>query len=177
MFLIDILINKLKFGLHMDVEEIKLLLRRALARKTCIDYSVASVIVTPDDDYVLGWNGPTKGMQHTRCFMKKVPGLEDLYLCTGAHAERYAISDAADKGMSTRDSEMYLSGWFPCKDCAISIVKAGISKFTTPDLFYSNAKEHTLVRALQNTPYNFEAAEEIMRRGGVELLVDPKIRP
>jgi dCMP deaminase len=53
----------------------------------------------------------------------------DKYYWIG-HAERNAICDAAKKGISTDDTEMYCS-YYPCSDCAISIIQAGISKLYT----------------------------------------------
>ena len=50
------------------------------------------------------------------------------------HAERNAIANAAKKGISTNEGKMYCS-YFPCSDCAISIIEAGIRKIytTKPD--------------------------------------------
>lgn len=50
------------------------------------------------------------------------------------HAERNAIANAAKKGIPTNEGEMYCS-YFPCSDCAISIIEAGIRKVytTKPD--------------------------------------------
>ena len=46
------------------------------------------------------------------------------------HAERNAICEAAKKGISTDGCEMYCN-YYPCSDCAISIIQAGISKLYT----------------------------------------------
>ena len=46
------------------------------------------------------------------------------------HAERNAICEAAKKGIPTDGCEMYCS-YYPCSDCAISIIQAGISKLYT----------------------------------------------
>lgn len=46
------------------------------------------------------------------------------------HAERNSINLAAKKGISTDGCEMYCN-YYPCSDCAISIIQAGISKLYT----------------------------------------------
>lgn len=46
------------------------------------------------------------------------------------HAERNAICEAAKKGIPTDGCEMYCN-YYPCSDCAISIIQAGISKLYT----------------------------------------------
>ena len=155
---------------------IKLLLEEALKKKTCIEYAVAAVIETLKGEYVLGWNGPPKSINHTKCLMNKQPTLDDLYLCPASHAERNAISRAAKKGIATDQSTIYLSGWFPCADCAKSIIDAGIKKFVTPDEVYLDKNKHILVPVLQNQPYNFEMAEKLMRVEGIEIIVDPSIK-
>ena len=43
------------------------------------------------------------------------------------HAERNAIYNAARIGVSTKETTMYLSNWFPCADCARGIINAGIT--------------------------------------------------
>ncbi len=46
------------------------------------------------------------------------------------HAERNAICEAAKQGISTDGCEMYCN-YYPCSDCAISIIECGISKLYT----------------------------------------------
>jgi len=55
------------------------------------------------------------------------------------HAERNAISKAAKKGISTNNSTMYCN-YFPCSDCAISIIEAGIKKVYTTEPDFNHVK-------------------------------------
>ena len=64
--------------------------------------------------------------------VKKLKGRKDKpnkYNWIG-HAERNAICEAAKKGIPTDGCEMYCN-YYPCSDCAISIIQAGISKLYT----------------------------------------------
>jgi dCMP deaminase len=157
-------------------EDIRELLKEALSKKTCIEYAVAAVIETREREYILGWNGPPQGITHTKCFMKKEPNLHDLYLCPAVHAERRAISRAAKDGLATRGATMYLSGWFPCADCAKSIIEAGIETLVIPDGIYQDKDHHILMPSLANTPYNFEMSEWHLRKTGVKIIVDASIK-
>ena len=48
----------------------------------------------------------------------------------------------------------------------------------TPDKIYMDIRDnYVLVPELQDQKYQFEAAEKIMRLAGIELIVDPSIRP
>ena len=157
-------------------KDIREIVKEALSKKTCIEYAVAAVIETLGGEYILGWNGPPRDIDHTKCFMKKEPDLHDLYLCPVVHAERRAISLAAKEGISTNKATMYLSGWFTCADCAKSVIEAGIETLITPDDIYQDRDHHILMPFLQNMPYNFEMAEEQLRKTGVKIIVDPLIR-
>lgn len=55
------------------------------------------------------------------------------------HAERNAIANAARKGIPTNGGKMYCS-YFPCSDCAISIIEAGIRKIYTTEPDFNHHK-------------------------------------
>jgi len=55
-----------------------------------------------------------------------VPSGEQLTLCPCSHAERNAIASAAQLGVSTASTTLYINNVVPCFDCACSIVAAGI---------------------------------------------------
>jgi dCMP deaminase len=158
------------------------MLKRALSKKACLKHPVAAVIETINQDYVLGWNGaPTRGAEHLECSRKGQPHGVGMQYCPTVHAERRAIShaarDGAKKGISLEGATIYMSEWFPCADCAKSIIEAGIEKIVTPDEFYQDKNNRILMSNLQNQPYNFEMAEKLLYEAGIKCVVDPSIRP
>lgn len=139
---------------------------------------MGAVIETLDNQYVLGWNGaPSIGAEHDECSRKGLPSGEGMHLCKTVHAERRAISYAARDGIALNGGSIYLNEWFPCADCAKSIIEAGIARLVTPDEFYQDEETHLLIPKLQNQSYNFEMAELLLREARLELIVDPLIRP
>jgi deoxycytidylate deaminase len=168
---------------------IKEKLQEALSQKeVCKKHPISCLVMqytpsqlrAPDRTWVYGWNGSPSGIMHDECNRKDYPSGQGLELCPTIHAERRAISRAAMKGISTYKSTIYLSEWFPCADCAKSIIEAGIKRLVTPDEFYQDKESHVLhvlIPKLQKQPYNFEMAEQLMREAGIEMIVDPEIRP
>jgi deoxycytidylate deaminase len=71
---------------------------------------------------------------------------------------------------------MCLNEWFPCADCAKSIITAGMAKVVTPDQVYSNIGTYELAPYLRNQPYNFELAERLIREADIGIIVVPGIR-
>lgn len=158
-------------------EEIKSRLEEALKNSTCLKHPVAAVIYDMCGDYVeLGWNGPPDFMKHDKCLRDGYPSGKGMELCPGSHAERRAISKVAEYNESTHNGTIYLSSWFPCADCAKSIVDAKIKRLVTPTVVYSNEKERTLVPELRNQTYNFEMAEDLIVGTGIEIIVDKSIK-
>lgn len=140
-------------------------------------HPVAAVIETPENKYILGWNGaPTKGLEHNECSRKGYASGQGMNLCPTVHAERRAISHAAKDGISLTGGIIYMSEWFPCADCAKSIIEAGIASLVTPDKLYNDGKNHVLIEKLRNQPYNFEMAEKLIRDAGIEIIVDSSIK-
>ena len=158
-------------------EEIKSRLEEALKNSTCLKHPVAAVIYDMCGDYIeLGWNGPPDFMEHDKCLRDGYPSGKGMELCPGSHAERRAISKVSEYNESTHNGTIYLSSWFPCADCAKSIVDAKIKRLVTPTVVYSNEKERTLVPELRNQTYNFEMAEDLIVGAGIEIIVDKSIK-
>lgn len=154
------------------------LLEYALSKSTCLKHPVAAVIYDFSGDYVeSGWNGPPDFMKHDKCLREGYPSGKGMELCPGSHAETMAISKVAKYNGSTYNGTIYLSSWFPCVWCANSIIYAGIKRLVTPDEVYSNKKERILVPELRNQTYNFEMAEKLIVDAGIEIIVNPSIRP
>jgi deoxycytidylate deaminase len=169
-----------------DSEFIKEKLQEGLSQKEiCRKHPISSLIMqytpsqlrAPDKTWVYGWNGSPSGIEHDECLRKDYPSGQGLEKCPSIHAERRAISRAAMNGISTYKSTIYLSEWFPCADCAKSIIEAGIERLVTPDEFYEDKESHILIPKLKNQPYNFEMAEKLLREAGLEMIVDSKIKP
>ena len=76
------------------------------------------------------------------------------------HAERRAISLAARRGISLVGSTLYLN-WFPCAECAGSIVEAGIKLIVCDRQRYEER--------MSDPRYGFNAAMHILAEGGVSL--------
>jgi deoxycytidylate deaminase len=152
------------------------LLRQALSMSVCSKHPVAAVIVNPSEDYVLGWNGPPANEENHECSRKGYASGQGLDLCPSIHAERRAISYAARDGVGIQNSTLYLNEWFPCADCAKSIIPAGIIKVVTPDEIYADKNAHELIPKLQKQAYNFELAEKLLREAGIELIVIPDMK-
>jgi len=160
-----------------DMENIVDLLKTALSKKACLKHPVAAVIKTVNQEYILGWNGaPTRGLNHDECSRKGQPHGVGMQYCPTVHAERRAISHAARDGVSLDGGIIYLSEWFPCADCAKSIIEAGIERIVTPDEFYQDNKNRILMPNLQNQPYNFEMAEKLLFEAGIKCVVDHSIK-
>lgn len=123
------------------------LAKQAAGRSKCLSRKFGAVIVKNKCVVSMGYNGPARGATH--CDMRTYglpPGVpppprarcprrmagfksgEGLEYCVAGHAERNAIAHAAMNGIITIDSVLYTFSPLPCKECAISIVNAGISK-------------------------------------------------
>ena len=157
---------------------IESLLKEALKEKTCIKHPLAAVIETVDSEYILGWNGgPSRGACHDKCSRAGYPSGEGMELCPSIHAEIRAITTAAREGIALDGATIYLNEWFPCDNCAKSIVEVGIAKLVTPDELYANPKTFELLDNLKNQSYNFEMAEKLIREAEIDIIVDPSIKP
>lgn len=105
-----------------------------LARKrtTCIRRGVGSVIVKNNRVIATGYNGSPSGVSHcseTGCLREQmnIPSGKSHELCRGLHAEQNAIISAANYGISTEGSTIYVTTQ-PCIICTKMIINAGIKK-------------------------------------------------
>lgn len=160
-------------------EKIRGLLIKARNKEGCKKHSMAAVIEieTSDKKYILGWNGAPLGIKHDKCLREGYPSGEGTHLCPGVHAERRAIYHAIGHGVPLRGGTIYMSEWFPCADCAKSIIEAGLARLVTPDELYADKEKRILIPKLQNQSYNFEMAERLLREAGIEVVVNPSIKP
>ena len=81
-----------------------------------------------------GYNGFPKGIEDTE---ERYNNRELKYQYV-VHAEMNCIYNAAENGISLRDSTLYIYGLPVCSDCALGIIQAGVSRVValsegTPD--------------------------------------------
>jgi dCMP deaminase len=121
------------------------LAKQASMRSKCLSRKFGAVIVKNKCVVSMGYNGPARGTSH--CDVRAYgipPGVsgekrsecprraggfksgEGLEFCVAGHAERNAIAQAAMNGISTFGADLYTFSPLPCKECAISIINAGI---------------------------------------------------
>jgi dCMP deaminase len=160
-----------------DSKEIKEKLTRSINNSSvCIKHPIGAIIENTDGVYVAGWNGAPTGIKHNECARKGLPSGYRMDLCVSIHAERRAISIAAKHGINLEGSTIYLNEWFPCDECAKSIIEAGIVRLVTPDEYYADKENHVLLEKLQSQSYNFEMSEKLIREAGIEVIIDPSIK-
>ena len=81
-----------------------------------------------------GYNGFPKGIEDTE---ERYNDRETKYQYV-VHAEMNCIYNAAENGISLKDSTLYIYGLPVCGDCALGIIQAGVSRVVavsegTPD--------------------------------------------
>ena len=115
---------------------------------TCLSRQIGAVIVRNRTIVSTGFNGPPRGIPH--CGVERIltdhslPFIrpdqrhscprqvlnfksgEGLHLCTASHAEENAIVNAAQIGVSTNGTTMYMNCGIPCRECLKKIINAGI---------------------------------------------------
>jgi dCMP deaminase len=101
-------------------------------RSTCLRRHVGAVLVKDKRILATGYNGAPSGILHcldTGCLRQelKIPSGQRHEICRGAHAEQNAIAQAALQGVSTKDSEIYITA-HPCSVCAKILINAGLKR-------------------------------------------------
>jgi len=101
-------------------------------RSTCMRRQIGAVLVKDKRILATGYNGAPSGLPHCHkagCLRKQlnIPSGERHEICRGAHAEQNAIAQAALLGVSTRDSEIYITAQ-PCSVCAKILINAGVKR-------------------------------------------------
>ena len=102
-------------------------------RSTCLRRQVGAVIVKDNRIITTGYNGAPMGLAHCTetgvCRREElgIPSGQRHELCRALHAEQNAIIQAANLGISTKDSTIYVT-LQPCVICAKMIVNAGINR-------------------------------------------------
>lgn len=142
------------------------LARQASMRSKCLSRQFGAVIVKNKCVVSMGYNGPARGTSHcsTRTYglppgvdagprsecPRKLGGFgsgKGIEFCVAGHAERNAIAQAAMNGISTNGSDLYTYSPLSCKECAISIINAGISKVYHIEGDYDQLARHIFEEA------------------------------
>jgi dCMP deaminase len=102
----------------------------AARKSNCIRRGVGTVIVRNGEVLATGWNGVSEVYRDCaeagcpRCINGGVTG-SGYEQCICIHAEQRAIADAAARGVSTRDSVLYVN-LRPCLQCLAIARAAGV---------------------------------------------------
>ena len=123
------------------------------SKSSCLSRQIGAILVKDKSVVSTGYNGPARGYPHCEGKLLYRPGQvirgvdiysfnltspicprhakgyksgEGLEECPAAHAERNCISNAARLGVAVLGCTLYMNCVLPCKDCATSIVNAGI---------------------------------------------------
>ena len=89
---------------------------------------VGAVAVRNRNVIAQGYNGFPRGMDDDPQYYNDRPLKYRLIV----HAEMNAIYNAAENGVSLKDSTLYVYGLPVCNDCAKGLVQAGIKRIVTP---------------------------------------------
>ena len=135
--------------------------KQASLRSKCLSRHFGAVIVKNKCVVSMGYNGPARGASHCNIRTyglppnlngdkrdicpRKAAGLksgEGIEFCVAGHAERNAIAQAAMNGISTFGADLYTYSPLPCKECAISIINAGIVKVVHLEGDYDQLARH-----------------------------------
>ena len=103
-----------------------------MKRATCMRRKVGAVLVKNKRILATGYNGAPTKLAHcgeVGCLRQQlnIPSGERHEICRGAHAEQNAIAQAALLGVSTQDSEIYVTA-HPCSVCAKILINAGVTR-------------------------------------------------
>lgn len=143
---------------------IRRLLEEGKSRGTCLSTRIAAVIETPRGERVVGWNGPPgRAGAHAHCFAGGAITPETKRDCPGVHAEVRAICRAAAAGIPVEGGTLYLSEWFPCAPCAVTMVEAGIARLVVA----------SRIEYAKNDCYNFVLARRYLELAGVSVEESP----
>jgi len=101
-------------------------------RSTCLRRRVGAVLVKDKQILATGYNGAPKDIAHcdtTGCLRQQlnIPSGQRHEICRGLHAEQNVILQAAQHGVSTKNSSLYITNT-PCSICAKMIINAGITE-------------------------------------------------
>jgi dCMP deaminase len=124
-------------------------------RSTCLRPKKGAVLVRDRRILATGYSGAPRGMKHCLdigCLRDKlkIPSGTKQEICRGVHAEQNAIIQAARHGVTTQESEIFVTHG-PCSVCAKILINAGVK------------------RIVYKSDYADDFAKDLLRQAGVEL--------
>ena len=117
-------------------EYFKEIVKVTKSRSSCHRLQVGCVIVKENRIIAQGYNGFLPGCPHQSI-------VRDNHEQATVHAEINAICDCANRGVSVKDSTIYISH-YPCINCCKAILASGISKI----LYIDDYKNDPIVKQL-----------------------------
>ena len=126
-------------------------------RSTCVRHKLGAVLVRDKRILSTGYNGAPRGMKHCidiGCLRDrlKIPSGTRHEICRGVHAEQNTIIQASRHGVTTEDSEIYITHE-PCAVCAKILINAGVKKIICktgyPDPFAKKLLKEARVKVIR----------------------------
>jgi len=152
----------------MELSEHKTFMAKAndaARRSNCVRRTVGAVIVRRGNVISTGWNGVAEDYRDCReagcprCINGGDTG-SGYETCICIHAEQYAIADAARRGVSTKDSVLYVN-LRPCLQCLAIAKASGVREiFYGEDWKYSDEIER-VYRTLSDQFDSFSRVAEL----------------
>lgn len=120
-------------------------------RSTCLRRRVGAVLVKDKKILATGYNGAPSGVSHCikiGCLREKlkIPSGQRHELCRGLHAEQNVLLQAALHGVSTKDSQLYITN-HPCMICSKMLINAGIREIIISEGYPDEMSEDFLKEA------------------------------
>lgn len=108
-------------------------------RSTCLRRKVGAIIVKDNQIISTGYNGTPKHLPHCEeqgCIREQmnIPSGERHELCRGLHAEQNAIIQAAIKGGSIKEAQLYCTNQ-PCVICTKMLINSEIQTIYIADSY------------------------------------------
>jgi len=121
------------------------------SRSTCLRRQIGAVFVREKRVLTTGYNGAPGGLKHCEevgCIRERegIPSGERHELCRGIHAEQNAILQAAQFGISLRDSVLYCTNQ-PCVLCAKMLINTGVKRIVVRDGYPDKLSQQMLEEA------------------------------
>lgn len=116
-------------------------------RSSCFKLSVGCVLVKDKHVISMGYNGFLPGTDHISIIINN-------HEQGTVHAEQNAISDAAKRGVSIKDSIAYITH-FPCINCFKILVASGVKEIK----YLEDYKNDTVIDKIINTGVNIKISK------------------
>tara|TARA_X000000950_G_scaffold268109_1_gene345269 strand:+ start:50 stop:517 length:468 start_codon:yes stop_codon:yes gene_type:complete len=116
-------------------------------RSSCFKLNVGCVIVKDKHIISMGYNGFLPNTEHVSIIINN-------HEQGTVHAEQNAISDAAKRGVSVKDSIAYITH-FPCINCFKILIASGIKEIK----YLEDYKNDSIINKIINTGVNIKISK------------------